>query len=178
MAARSMMRRGGIGGATLFAGVVAGASLFGAAGCDEKAGADVEVVRINGEKFFLEIAADEQTRIKGLGGRDFIAPDGGMIFVFPQPQRMAFVMRDCPIPIDVAFLDASGRVVALHEMTPEAPKRPDESAAAYEQRLTQWESRFPAQFAVETAGGRLKEAGLSEGDVVKFDVERLKRLAQ
>jgi uncharacterized membrane protein (UPF0127 family) len=108
---------------------------------------------------------------RGLGGRTHIDPHGGMLFVFPSPRATAFVMRDCPIPIDVAFLDASGRVIALHEMAPEPPRRPDESAVAYESRLKQYPSGLPALFAIETAGGRMRQLGLRGGDKVEFDAE-------
>lgn len=146
--------------------------------CDDKAGANVEPVKIAGTWFHLEIASDDPVRMRGLGGRDYIAPDGGMIFVFTNPQPLAFVMRDCLAPIDIAFLDAAGRVVSMHEMPIEAPRRPNESPAEYEQRLTQYPSRFPAQFAVETARGRLKEVGVKVGDKLELDAASLKRLAR
>ncbi len=149
---------------------------IGAVSCDEKAGAGVEPVRIAGEWFHLEVAADDATRLRGLGGRDYIAPDGGMLFVFPSPQIRAFVMRDCLVAIDIAYLDAAGRVVAMHEMHTEEPRRPGESDYDYESRLKQYSSRFPAQFVVETAGGRLNEVGLKVGDRVGVNTRELRQL--
>ncbi|MGP1309361.1 MAG: DUF192 domain-containing protein [Phycisphaerales bacterium] len=135
-------------------------------------------VTVAGEKFTMELALDEPSRIHGLSGRESIDPQGGMLFVFPSSMRREFVMRDCPVPIDIAFLDASGRVVAVHEMTPEPPQREGETDIQYEYRLKRYPSRFPAQFAVETAGGRLAALGLKEGDKIQFDVEGLKRRAR
>lgn len=146
--------------------------------CDEKAGAAVHPVRIKGKLFHLEVAATDDVRMKGLGGRDYIAPDGGMIFVFARAQPLGFVMRDCPIPIDIAYLDGAGRVVSMHEMEPEPPRREDETDFQYEARLPQYPSRFPAQFAVEVAGGRLKELGVEVGDKFEFDARELKRMLQ
>ncbi len=160
----------------LFALLLTGCSTL--TSCDEKASALVEPVKINGQWVHLEIAADDQVRTLGLGGRDYIAPDGGMIFVFSRPLEMSFVMRDCPIPIDIAFLDAAGRVLAIHEMTPEKPRGPNETANEYESRLKPYPSRYSAQFAIELAGGRLKELGLKEGQRVEFDTFRLKRMAR
>src|SRR3954462_15091120 len=74
-----------------------------------------EDVTIDGKKFKLELALDGDTRFHGLSGRTEIPADGGMLFVFPQPVTTAFVMRDCPIPIDIIFLDGAGRVVATHK---------------------------------------------------------------
>jgi len=161
--------------------LAATAALVGCAAlgsCDEKAGAEVEPVRIGGEWFHLELAADDATRIKGLGDRDYIAPDGGMLFVFPSAQVRSFVMRDCLVPIDIAFLDAAGRVVSMHEMTVEPPRAEGESDLAYDRRLRQYSSRFPMVFAVETAGGRLKEVGLKVGDRVGLDARRLRQRAR
>ena len=121
-------------------------------------------VTIGGERFAPEVARDPATQFRGLGGRTLIDSHGGMLFVFPFPRQAAFVMRDCPIPIDIAFVDAAGRVIAIHEMQPEPPRRPDESAFAYDGRLKQYPSGAPALFAIETAGGRLRALGLKPGD--------------
>ena len=133
-------------------------------------------VTIGGERFTLEVARDPATQFRGLGGRTHIDPRGGMLFVFPSPRATAFVMRDCPIPIDVAFLDADGRVIAIHEMQPEPPRGADESAVAYESRLRPYPSGLPALYAIETAGGRLRPLGLRGGD--KLEIDRAALLAR
>jgi uncharacterized membrane protein (UPF0127 family) len=120
-------------------------------------------VTIGGERFTLEVARDPATQFRGLGGRTHIDPHGGMLFVFPSPRATAFVMRDCPIPIDVAFLDADGRVIAIHEMQPEPPRGAGESTGAYESRLRTYPSGLPARYAIETAAGRLRALGLHGG---------------
>ena len=84
-------------------------------------------IEIAGEPFELELALDPQTHYRGLSGRQSIARNGGMLFVNSVPRSQAMVMRDCPIAIDVAFLDLGGRVVAIHSMQPEPPRRPDEA---------------------------------------------------
>ena len=123
-------------------------------------------VSIKGERFVLEIARDPKTQFRGLGGRTHIDADGGMIFPFAVPHITAFVMRDCPIPIDIAFLDAEGRVISIHEMQSEPPRKPDETPLAYEARLKLYSSGLPAAFAIETAGGRLRAIGLRPGDTI------------
>lgn len=147
-------------------------------GCDEQTSADVATVRVGGRWFHLEIAADQKTQFKGLGGRDYIAPDGGMIFVFRDQRVRQFVMRDCPIDIDIVFLDGGGRITAWHAMTVEHPQREGETDAAYEARLKRYSSGFPSQFALEFAGGTLADLHLSRGDKVELDLEHLKTLAK
>jgi len=130
-------------------------------------------VEIAGELFELELALDPASRLRGLSGRREIARDGGMLFAFPDSRPLHFVMRDCPIPIDVAFLDEEGRIVAIHAMRPEAPRAPGEAPAAYEARLPTYASGAPARFAIEAAGGRLGQLGARPGLRVVFDAADL-----
>jgi len=124
---------------------------------------------IAGARFDLELAANPATRQRGMGGRRSVDRSSGMLFAFLREKPLAFLMRDCLIPLDIAFLDASGRVVALHTMPVEPPRRPEETAFTYEERLPLYESGSAAQFVIETAAGRLTEVGLRVGDVVEFD---------
>jgi uncharacterized membrane protein (UPF0127 family) len=140
--------------------------------------AETAWVEIGSGLFELELALDPATRYLGLGRRLSVAEDGGMLFVFPESRSLEFVMRDCPIPLDIAFLDASGRIVAVHEMRPEPPRAPGESRRDYERRLPTYSSGGPARFAVETAGGRLAEVGTRVGGRAVFDAEDLARRAR
>ena len=152
------------------------------AGCDKTnpAAAGLEIVKINGQTFYLEVANNDQMRFQGLSDRDFIEPDGGMLFVFTRggTRTQQFVMRDCTIPIDIIFLDPSGRVTAAHEMVPEPPQEAGESDQDYNARLKKYSSRFPAQFVIELKGGTLPSLNLNQGDQIKLDTERLKREAR
>lgn len=141
-------------------------------------GREVVRVELGGKTFKLELALDDPTRVRGLSHREHIPEDGGMLFVFPDPMPLSFVMRHCVVPIDIAFLDPAGRVLAVHSMKVEEPKREGETDWEYEARLTRYESRFPAQFALETAGGRLSAVGLKPGDLVRIDAAGLKRRAR
>jgi uncharacterized protein len=131
-----------------------------------------QAVTIKGETFNLELALDEDTRIQGLSDRAEIAPDGGMLFVFPDEQRRAFVMRRCLVPIDIAFLDAQGEVLWMHAMQVEPdPNAPDN-------RLKPYDSHHPAQFAIELRDGTLRRLGLRQGDRIDLPLDDLKRRAR
>jgi uncharacterized membrane protein (UPF0127 family) len=131
-------------------------------------------VKIAGETFLMDPALDDASRTLGLGKRTVIPERGGMVFIFPYASVLQFVMRDCPVAIDVAFLDDLGRVMTIHEMQPEAPQRVDETQFAYESRLRKYSSRFPTRIAVEVAGGTLRKLGVKEGDRIEFDLAGLK----
>jgi uncharacterized membrane protein (UPF0127 family) len=141
---------------------------------DVAAGAPAIVpVGVAGETFDVELATNPAARVRGLSGRESIPRNGGMLFVLPKPVAMRMVMRDCPQPIDVAFADAMGRVVAIHAMVPEPPRRAAETPHRYESRLPEYASGEPAQFALEVAGGRLAELGLRVGDRLHFPAQAL-----
>ena len=150
------------------------------------AASNIESVKIDGKWFQLELALDRETQFKGLSDRQHIEPDGGMLFVFKQATVQRFVMRDCPIDIDIIFLDPSGRITAMHHMPAEDPRNPDTEpidpargiAPKYEDRLAKYSSRFAAQFVIELAGGTLKSHNLKEGDQIELDLEGLKARAK
>lgn len=164
--------------------VAAAGTFLGARGCEQQRvkrelvdGERVPVV-IAGKTFRLEPALDDATRTLGLGGRKSIKPDGGMLFVFPQPGRLEFVMRDCEADIDIAFLDDAGRVLALHAMKMEPPRGQDEAMMAYEMRLKRYPSRYPCRVVVEVAGGTFEKLGVKEGDRMDLDLSPLKARAR
>ena len=132
-------------------------------------------LQLGDEAFLLEIAADRRTQYYGLGGRESIDRNGGMIFVFANAKARSFVMRDCLIPIDILFLDSSGLITATYTMHPEAPRAYYESEIAYTQRLRRYHSLGSTQYAIELRAGTMDRLGLQQGDRVKLDTYRLQR---
>lgn len=129
---------------------------------------------IDGERFRLEIAADVQSRSLGLGGRESIEANGGMLFVFPNAKIRSFFMRDCTIPIDIVFLDDIGVITALYTMEPEAPRGRTESNTAYERRLKRYSSLARSPYAIELRAGTIHRLGLTQGERVSLDTQRIK----
>lgn len=138
-------------------------------------GPALEEIPIGGRVWRLEVAADDAARSRGLGGRDSLAEDGGMLFIFPGSESRAFWMAECLIPIDLIFLDRFGTIVALHEMPPEPPRGEEESESAYHSRLPMYPSRRPALFAIELPAGSIRSLGLSVNSRIPLDADRLKR---
>ena len=75
-------------------------------------------LRIGPHAFGGEVAATPDARRRGLMGRMHLAADGGMLFVFEQPGRHCFWMRDTPLPLSIAFIDSPGRIASLADMQP------------------------------------------------------------
>ena len=105
---------------------------------------------IKNVKLKAEIAADNNTRSTGLMNRFSLAPDHGMLFVFAQSEPLAFWMKNCFIPLSIAYIDAKGVIVNIVDMKPQ-----DEST---------YPSGAPAMFALEMKQGWFKERGIVIGD--------------
>ncbi|HEX2505213.1 MAG TPA: DUF192 domain-containing protein [Gaiellaceae bacterium] len=66
----------------------------------------------------VEVADSPAERAQGLKGRENLASDAGMVFLFGEPVLAEFVMEDTLIPLSIAFADADGRIVAVEDMEP------------------------------------------------------------
>lgn len=137
---------------------------------EKKVEADVQEVEIKGVDFELELALTPMARYRGLSNRESIADDGGMLFVFQYAEVQEFVMRQCLVPIDIAFVDAKGKVVATHEMQVEPYDTP-------EGKLKRYSSGKPAVMAVELKSGTLDKLGIKPGDTIELPYQDLKRRA-
>ena len=135
-------------------------SVLAMVGCDGNSGDGGGAVRVKIRRatWFVDLAMTQDSRYTGLSGRRAVASDVGMLFVYPQQQVLEFCMRDCHIPLDIAFLDSDRRVVAMHTMLVEA----DLSG-----QVT-YSSGVAAQYALEVAAGGLARAGVRIGDTAAF----------
>jgi uncharacterized membrane protein (UPF0127 family) len=142
-------------------GAVAGL-LFLGFGCEKKPVSSppmgVAQVKLRGQTFTVELAETREQRYTGLSGRTSLAECEGMLFIYPREQKLSFCMRDCEIPIDIAFLDRDLRVVNLYTMAVESDKTG---------RIS-YESHVPVQYALELPGGTLQRVGVAVGDQAEF----------
>jgi uncharacterized membrane protein (UPF0127 family) len=93
-----------------------------------------------------EVAADQPSRMQGLMHRKTMAPNRGMLFVYPQAERYCMWMRNTLLPLSVAFLDDQGKILNIEEMKPETEDNPCAIA--------------PARFALEMNRGWFSEKGI------------------
>lgn len=105
------------------------------------------------QSFQVEVADSDRERAYGLMCRKAMAPDRGMLFIFPQAEPQAFWMRNTLIPLDIIYIDAAGKVVSITRNARPLSDTPLPSAG-------------PAKYVLELAGGRAAEIGLLPGDRV------------
>lgn len=105
-------------------------------------------------KFTVELADTDERRAYGLMFRQSMPADQGMIFDFKVDQPVAMWMRNTRIPLDMLFIDRTGRVVNIHERA--IPL--DETSIS---------SDGPVRSVLELNGGTASRLGLKAGDRVR-----------
>ncbi len=114
----------------------------------------------------VELAETESQRAQGLMDRPSLPPEQGMLFVYPETQdgRSGFWMYRTLIPLEIAFLDDDGEIVAILEMEPCPSPNPQlcpiyspgvPYVAALEVNRSffgQWRVRVGDRFRLETEG--------------------------
>ena len=66
-----------------------------------------------------ELALDHPTRVRGLMHRESMPADNGMLFVFDQPSRQSFWMKNTHIPLDIGYFNPSGKLLEIHPLHPQ-----------------------------------------------------------
>lgn len=74
---------------------------------------------IKGQRLVAEVAATEAARTTGLMNRFSLQPDHGMLFVFHEPQPLAFWMKNTYVPLSIAFIGPDGRILNIDDMAPQ-----------------------------------------------------------
>jgi uncharacterized protein len=106
----------------------------------------------------VEVADSAEQRSRGLMFRDSLPADGGMVFLFFEPTRGGFWMKNTKIPLSIAFFGEDGEIVDILDME---PCRADPCPV-----YTPETSYFGA---LEVNQGAFEKWGISEGDVVRMN---------
>jgi uncharacterized membrane protein (UPF0127 family) len=105
-------------------------------------------------RFTVELADTDERRAYGLMFRRSMPADEGMIFDFKEDRPVSMWMRNTFIPLDMLFIDRSGRVVNIHQR-------------AIPQDETSISSDGPVRGVLELNGGTAARLGLKPGDRVR-----------
>jgi uncharacterized membrane protein (UPF0127 family) len=96
---------------------------------------------VGGETLHVSVADTPAAREKGLSGKTGLAPDEGMLFVFPVAGVYSFWMKDMRFPIDILWIANDGTIVAIKE---------NFSPASYPQTFA---PATPARYVLEVPAG-------------------------
>ncbi len=117
------------------------------------------VIFPDGLAVHVEIASDDPTREQGLMYRDQLAPERGMIFIFPSSGVYPFWMKNTLIPLDMIWIDESKRVVHVAADVP--PCRADPCPS--------YPPGASARYVLEVAGGVAAQHHLTTGALLRFE---------
>jgi len=108
----------------------------------------------------VEIAERPEQRSQGLMERLSMAEDAGMIFLFEreQPVGAGFYMYRTRIPLDIAFIDENGRIIAILAMEPCASPNPA--------TCPRYSPNAPYHATLEVNSGYFARHGIGVGDRV------------
>jgi uncharacterized membrane protein (UPF0127 family) len=111
---------------------------------------------VSGEErhaFSVEIADTPEETSRGLMYRPEIAPDFGMLFLFPEPSIRSFYMRNTCASLDILYLREDGEIASIVR-----------HAVPFSERSLP--SPGPVRGVLELRAGRTEELGIAPGDRV------------
>lgn len=98
--------------------------------------------------------------LRGLMYRSSLAPDRGMLFVYPRPDHYYTVMYNVLIPLDILWMDSDRRILEIDESEPpckmQASKCPKYGGSPI------------SSFALEINAGMARKYGLQIGQILQF----------
>ena len=109
-----------------------------------------EPVKKNIEKISVELAITPAQQQRGFMERKLIPEGTGMIFLYKEDTKLRFWMKNTPHPLSIAFIDSSGIIKEIYDMTPYS--------------LETVESTYSVRYALEVPQGMFKRMGIKEGD--------------
>ena len=138
-------------------GSLAGSSLAAYPGQTSKAAPLVPlIIQARGKSFVfrVELARTPEERMLGLMFRTSVVPDGGMLFISRPAGIIQMWMKNTLIPLDMLFIDETGRIVHI-------------TRNAEPKSLRIISSVYPVVGVLEVAGGTAGRLGLRQGDFIR-----------
>ena len=133
------------------AALICAASLAQAACSDNIAAVSGDFGQAN---FRIDLADDPEERARGLMFVEELPTLGGMLFVYDQPQRATFWMRNTLISLDMLFADPAGVITRIHENAIPGDE-------------TTIDGGEGVMAVLEINGGMAKRLGIAAGDVIQ-----------
>lgn len=127
-----------------------------AAGGTACSGGDGHWVELKGQRYEVELAMDDASRMRGLMFRDRMDASHGMLFVFERQEPQAFWMRNTRIPLDIIYFDSALRLVSVAAGAPPCTT----------QTCPSYASKGAARFVLELNAGQARQLELERGDVL------------
>ena len=115
-------------------------------------------IKIGSQEIKAEVVDNEETRIKGLSGRDSLSNNEGMLFVFEKPDIYPFWMKDMKFAIDIIWIKDKKIVDIVKDAQP----------PTVDGKTITYTPRAEADLVLETVAGFCNENGVKIGDDISI----------
>lgn len=116
---------------------------------------------INGTTIKVEIADTPLKRAKGLGGRNKLSENEGMLFIFDKADKHPFWMKGLSFPLDFVWIKDDKIVDILENIQP-----PQKNTA--DAQLPIFSAKEPIDKVLELNDGTVGKLNIKTGDTVKL----------
>jgi uncharacterized membrane protein (UPF0127 family) len=113
-------------------------------------------ISVNNVVFNVEIADNTYLMDKGLSGHAPLKDNEGMLFIFKNPGKYGFWMKDMNFPIDIIWFDENHRIVHIEKAL---------SPSTYPKAFTPAEDSL---YVLEVSSGISDKRGFKIGDTFEF----------
>ncbi|MDO9440090.1 MAG: DUF192 domain-containing protein [Beijerinckiaceae bacterium] len=118
----------------------------------------LEISTANGShRFSVEVMRNDEQRARGLMHRRFMPADRGMLFDFKKEEHVSMWMKNTFIPLDMLFVDRTGKIVSIAENTEPLSERVIPSGG-------------PVLAVLELNAGISRKLGIKAGDRLKHSL--------
>jgi len=115
------------------------------------------VIKIGQAQFQVEVAQTGEQRQVGLSNRESLSQNQGMLFIYEQPQQVAFWMKDMNFGLDFVWIKENQVIAINKNVQPEDYQPP---------QVLQPEERV--DMVLEINAGSVNRLGIGVGDKVEF----------
>jgi uncharacterized membrane protein (UPF0127 family) len=116
-------------------------------------------VELAGQRYSIEVAANDAERARGLMFRDALPAGHGMLFIHEREEPQAYWMKNTRIPLDILYFDNARKLVSQQRDVP--PCSLGDACPPYP-------SDAPARFVLELNAGEAARLRLDEGSELHF----------
>ena len=116
-------------------------------------------VELAGQRYSIEVAANDVERARGLMFRDALPAGHGMLFIHEREEPQAYWMKNTRIPLDILYFDNAHKLVSQQRDVP--PCSLGDACPPYP-------SDAPARFVLELNAGEAAKLQLNEGVELHF----------
>jgi uncharacterized membrane protein (UPF0127 family) len=124
-----------------------------------KGSLNIKSVKIAGQNIKVDLALTEAEQEQGLSGRQSLAANEGMLFVFASPGDYQFWMKDMNFPIDMIWLDQNLKVIYIEK---------NATPISYPETFGPGPNDGEAKFVLEVPDGFSEKNNLQVGDSAEF----------